>query len=380
MEAPAGGFNGGLQILEDLFHLRAKVVFADEIAGLIERYLTGDEHDLAAGDNRQLRVRHDRAVSWTDVFFKSMLSIKEIDPMNLAAMGLNLLNALESLLAEASVGRAAERMNLSKPAMSHALKRLRQIFRDPRLVRVGPRMQLTSRGESLRFPVEDALARVRDLLASEAFDPARSQRTFHLSLADHVSGVLLSPLLQRLAKDAPSVAIRLQPPSVAAFDPVELSREVDAVIACAPIRFKGFYQQRLFSDRDACAMRKGHRIAKRLTRDSFLNAHHVAVVTREFSEDPVDTWLREEGCSRNVVLTVPTYLQALHVVAGSDLIAMLPERLVCAHSTLLGVAVREVPLDVGTFDEYLLHPARTHADPGCVWLRNLIREVATSLH
>ena len=298
--------------------------------------------------------------------------------MNLAAMDLNLLNALESLLSEGSVGRAAERMNRSQPAMSHALKRLRQIFGDPLLVRVGPRMQLTARGESLRFPVEDALARVRDLLASEVFDPARSQRTFHLSLADHVGGVLLSPLLQHLKKDAPSVSIRLHPPSVAAFDPVELSREVDAVVACAPIRFKGFYQQRLFSDRDACAMRRGNRLARRLTRDSFLNAHHVAVVTREFSEDPVDTWLREEGCDRNVVLTVPTYLQALHVVAASDLIAVLPERLVRAHSALLRVAVREVPLDVGTFDEYLLHPARTHADPGCGWLRNLIREIAAS--
>lgn len=269
-------------------------------------------------------------------------------------------------------------MNLSQPAMSHALKRLRQIFRDPLLVRVGLRMQLTSRGESLRFPVEDALARIRDLLAGPAFDPATSRRAFQLSIADHVSGVLLPPLLKRLARDAPSVSIRLQPPSVAAFDPLELSRTVDAVIACSPIRFKGFYQQRLFSDRDACAMRTGHRLAKRLTRDSFLNANHVAVVAREFSEDPVDTWLREEGCSRNVVLTVPTYLQALHVVAESDLIAVLPERLVQTHSALLGVAATEVPLNAGTFEEYLLHPARTHADPGCAWLRNLIREVATS--
>lgn len=299
--------------------------------------------------------------------------------MNVSAIDLNLLTALESLLAEASVGRAAERMNLSQPAMSHALKRLRQILRDPLLVRVGARMQLTLRGESLRLPVEDALARVRDLLAGEAFDPARSARTFRLSVSDNASGVLLPPLLKRMAKDAPSASLRLRPPSVAAFDPLVLSREIDAVVACSPSHFKGFYQQRLFEDRDACALRSGHRLAKGMTRNRFFAARHVAVVAREFSEDPVDTWLREEGCARSVVLTVPTYLQALHVVAESDLVAVLPERLIRGHSALLDVVAREVPLDAGRFEEYLLHPARTHADPGCVWLRGLIKEVASSL-
>lgn len=299
--------------------------------------------------------------------------------MNLSALDLNLLTALESLLAEASVGRAAERISLSQPAMSHALKRLREIFNDPLLVRVGARMQLTARGEALRFPVEDALARVRDLLAGAAFEPARSTRTFRLLISDNATGVLLPPLLKRLRKDAPGVATRLQPASVAALDPMPLSREVDVVVACAPNRFKGFYQQRLFTDRDACAMRADHPLAGSMSRDGFLVARHVAVVAREFSEDPVDTWLRQEGCERNVVLTVPNYLQALHVVAQSDLVAVLPERLVLAYAAVLDVVAVEPPLDAGTFDEYLLHPARSHADPGCVWLRNLMRQVAASL-
>lgn len=305
--------------------------------------------------------------------------MKDIDGTNLAAMDLNLLTALESLLAEGSVGRAAERMNLSQPAMSHALKRLRHLFRDPLLVRVGARMQRTSRGDALRFPVEDALARVRELLAGEAFDPTSSTRTFRLSISDNASGVLLLPLLKRLAKDAPGVSVRLQPLSGVSVDPLELAREVDIVVACDPVRFKGFYQRRLFEDRDACAMRSGHWLAPRMTREHFFEARHVAVVAREFTEDPVDTWLREEGCARNVVLTVPTYLQALHIVAESDLLAVLPERLIKGHSTLLDVIATEVPLDAGTFGEFLLHPARTHHDPGCVWLRKTIQQVATSL-
>jgi DNA-binding transcriptional LysR family regulator len=300
--------------------------------------------------------------------------------MNLAALDLNLLVALEALLEEASVGQAASRVSLSQPAMSHALKRLRSLLDDPLLVRVGARMQLTARAEALRYPVQDALSRVRDLLVGEGFEPGRSARTFRLFVADNAGDLLLPPLLKRLDDEAPNVCIRVQPWRGNATDPFELARLVDVAIACVPNKFKGFYQQRLFTDRDACAVRCGHPIADRLAdAEEFLKAKHVAVVGREFIEDPVDTWLREEGRERNVALTVPHYVQALHLVAQSDLIAVIPERLILAHAGILGLDAAAVPLDVGTFDEYILHPARNHADPGCVWLRGVLMEIAKSL-
>jgi DNA-binding transcriptional LysR family regulator len=300
--------------------------------------------------------------------------------MNLAALDLNLLVALESLLDEASVGRAADRVCLSQPAMSHALKRLRALLRDPLLVRVGARMQLTARGEALRHPVKDALSRVRDLLASETFDAATSTRTFQLFVSDSASELLLPPLLKRLRKEAPSVCIRVQPGTGGMLDPLELTRVVDAAIACVPNAFKGFYQQRLYTDRDACAVRRGHPITRQIVRaEEFLKTKHVAVIGREFTEDPVDTWLREEGYQRNVALSVPHYLQALHVVAQSDLIAVIPERLIRAYAAALKLEVIAVPLDVGTFDEYLLHPARSHTDPGNLWLRRMLKEIAAAM-
>jgi DNA-binding transcriptional LysR family regulator len=309
-----------------------------------------------------------------------MSYIKNIHRMNLAALDLNLLVALEALLEEASVGRAADRVSLSQPAMSHALKRLRTLLENPLLVRVGARMQLTARAEALRFPVRDALSRIRDLLIGEAFEPALSARTFHLFVADNASDLLLPPLLKRLQQEAPNVSIRVQPSRGNMPEPFELARLVDVAIACVPNRFKGFYQQRLFKDRDACAVRRGHPLAARMADpEAFLHVKHVAVVGREFTEDPVDTWLREEGLARYVALTVPHYLQALHVVAQSDLIAVLPERLIRACAGILDVDALAVPLDVGTFDEYLLHPARNHADPGCVWLRNVLMEIAKSM-
>src|SRR5262249_193495 len=139
-------------------------------------------------------------------------------------------------------------------------------------------------------------------------------------------------------------------------------------------------QQRLFTDRDACAVRRGYAVAKRgFGLEEFLGAKHVAVIGREFTEDPVDTWLRQEGYARNVTLSVPHYLQALHVVSQSNLIAVIPERLIRAYGAILSLDVVAVPLDAGTFDEYLLHPARCHTDPGNVWLRGIVKEVAMSL-
>ena len=193
-----------------------------------------------------------------------MSYIKNIHRINLAALDLNLLVALEALLEEASVGRAADRVSLSQPAMSHALKRLRALLEDPLLVRVGTRMQLTARADVLRNPVQDALSRVRDLLIGEGFDPAHSTRTFQLFVADNAGDLLLPPLLKRLQQKAPNVSIRVQPWRANLPDPFELARLVDVAIACVPNKFKSFYQQHLFKDRDACAVRRGHPIASRL--------------------------------------------------------------------------------------------------------------------
>jgi DNA-binding transcriptional LysR family regulator len=300
--------------------------------------------------------------------------------VNLSALDLNLLVALESLLEEVSVSRAAGRVSLSQPAMSHALKRLRIILRDPLLVRTGGRMQLTARGEALRYPVKDALSRVRDLLISGEFDPAASTRAFNIFIADNASDLLLPLLLTRLAVEAPGVSVRVQAVAGGLLDPLELTRFLDLAVACVPSLFTGFCKQYLFTDRDACAVRRGHPMTHQIARvEAFLATRHVAVVGREFSEDPVDTWLRGQGHARNVALSVPHYLQALHLVAQSDLIAIVPQRLIRACATGLDLDIVAVPLDVGTFDEFLLHPARSETDPGSVWLRGVLKEVATAL-
>ena len=117
---------------------------------------------------------------------------------------------LQALLEEESVGRAARRIGLSQPATSHALQRLRDLLGDELMVRVGSRMQLTARAESLRYPLQDFLGRVHELFVSEVFEPYVSFRTFRLFIADNVVDLLLPALIAKLRRLAPEVRIDLQ--------------------------------------------------------------------------------------------------------------------------------------------------------------------------
>src|SRR5882724_11972886 len=201
--------------------------------------------------------------------------------MNLSSIDLNLLVALDALLSEAHVGRAAKRIGLSQPAASHALRRLRELLDDPLLVRVGARMQLTPRAQGLRTPLAQALDHVRGLFVAETFDPRTSSRHFTLMMSDHVVDLVVPLLLERLVAQAPNIKINVTPWLGSTAMTADLARSIDLVIACTGAAFPGFQQQRLFSDSDteAIAVRNGHPDGARLKRlGEFLKAKHVAVV------------------------------------------------------------------------------------------------------
>src|SRR5580693_5832106 len=134
-----------------------------------------------------------------------------IHRMNLASLDLNLLVALDALLRDASVSRAAMRVGLSQPAMSHALQRLRGLLGDPLLVRTGPRMELTPRAQALRGPLAQALEQVRGLFIPDEFDAARSERRFRLMMPDLAVELLVPPLMEKIARLAPSVRLDIVP-------------------------------------------------------------------------------------------------------------------------------------------------------------------------
>jgi DNA-binding transcriptional LysR family regulator len=292
--------------------------------------------------------------------------------MNLSSLDLNLLVALDALLREASVSRAAMRIGLSQPAASHALQRLRDLLRDPLLIRNGARMELTPRAQTLRGPLSQALDQVRGLFVPDDFDAASSERHFRLMMPDLAVELLMPPLMAKVTKLAPNVTIDVVPWRGSAIATPEFIRTIDLICSIGD-GFKGFHRQLLYTDSDALAVRRGHPAVGRLKkREAFLAARHVAVVIRGQSQDLIDMWLRPKGIERRIALVVPGYIEALHVAARTDLVAFVPRRLISALSKQLSLATVTPPLDPGFDEQFLFYPTRAQMDPGSIWLRNLM--------
>jgi DNA-binding transcriptional LysR family regulator len=297
--------------------------------------------------------------------------------MNLTTVDLNLLVALDALISEAHVGRAARRIGRSQPTTSHALKRLRTLFGDPLLVQVGSRMEVTPRAAGLRESVADALRRVQTLLAAESFEPARSTRRFAAMMQDHIAHLLIPALVRRLRTEAPGIRLDVLPwQSPGAAKPEQL-HALDLLVSCTSMDVAGFEKDTLFTDTEAVVVRRGYPRASRLKRlEVFLRSRHVAVVGAGLSEDPVDSWLRGRGLSREIVLQVPSYLQALQAAARSDVVAFVPRRLARSMARRFSLQVLTPPIDPGDYQERLFYPRRAAHDPASIWIRTLAMTVA----
>ncbi len=233
-------------------------------------------------------------------------------------------------------------------------------------------MELTPRAEALRAPLAQALDQVRGLFIPDDFDAARSERHFRLMMPDLAVELLMPPLMEKITKVAPNVTIDVVPWRGPAIFTPEFARTIDLVISIGDA-FKGFHRQKLYTDSDALAVRRGHPVGTKLKkREAFLGARHVAVVIRGQSEDLIDIWLRGKGIERRIALVVPGYIEALHVTARTDLVAFVPRRLIGALSKQLSLATITPPFDPGFDEQFMFYPTRAQMDPGSIWLRNIM--------
>lgn len=292
--------------------------------------------------------------------------------MNIATLDLNLLLTLDVLLAELNVTRAAQRLNLSQPSVSAQLARLRSIFNDPLLL-PGPRGMLpTSRADALREPLRLALESLQQAVAPpQAFDPAQANLTWRIAATDYMSSAIMLPVIGKLRVTAPDCRVAvfgLNPPLVAQ----QLEKaELDLIFHTGDHAPETLHQRKLFSERYMLAGRIGHpHLHPGLTLDTFCQLEHLIVSPDGggFSA-ATDSALAKIGRQRRVVLSVPHFLFMLEVLASSDLVAVLPERLV-RRSTQLQVI--EPPLDVPGFDILMMWHERVQRDPAHQWLRQQI--------
>lgn len=292
--------------------------------------------------------------------------------MNIPALDLNLLLTLDVLLAELNVTRAARRLNLSQPSVSAQLARLRSIFNDPLLL-PGPRGMLpTARAEMLREPLRLALESLQRAVAPpQAFDPAKANLTWRIAATDYMSSAIMLPVIGKLRVAAPDCRLAvfgLNPPLVAQ----QLEKaELDLIFHTGDRAPETLHQRKLFSERYMLAGRIGHpHLHPGLTLDTFCQLEHLIVSPDGggFSA-ATDSALAKIGRTRRVVLSVPHFLFMLEVLASSDMVAVLPERLV-RRSTHLQVI--EPPLDVPGFDILMMWHERVQRDPAHQWLRQQI--------
>jgi DNA-binding transcriptional LysR family regulator len=285
--------------------------------------------------------------------------------VHLSAVDLNLLVALDALMRERHVTRAAKRVGLTQSAMSHALARLRELFGDELLVRTPRGMEATVRGVALAPMVREALAQVSRVLAPrESFDPLTLEREFVIATADYGAMVLVPALLARLRVVAPRVKLRVMLPTLDAE--AELSRgTVDLTWNARPPPLPPrLMASKLWDDRFVCVVRRDHpRVGKRMTLARFLELDHAQIAVRGLPGGPVDDALAAIGKERRVVFFVAHFLVAPRIVAESDLVLVLAERMARLFEKELRLKVLPVPVLVSGFEIWQLWHPRMQSDP-----------------
>lgn len=303
----------------------------------------------------------------------------QIHQMNIYNFDLNLLRVLDALLRERNVSRAAERLSLSQPAVSNALNRLRELLDDPLLVRAGRAMQPTPRALSLEAPIRDALQQIEHTLnAGDFFDPATSRQRFVIAVTDYVELICMPALMAHLANVAPGIQLAIQhlTPSLPAeaLDNGEIDLSVGRFLD-VPTRF---HSRRWASETLRVALRKGHPLVDSgLDLPAFLRLRHLWVHGGQ-TRGMVDQWLKDHDLEREVVYTTPNYLQAAHIVASSDLAAVLPTELARHFAGLLPLQLFDLPFDLGTFQLDIVSVAQRERDAALQWLIEQIVAVGSN--
>ena len=300
--------------------------------------------------------------------------------MNLAKYDLNLLVALDALLTEKNVTHAGDRIGLSQSAMSGVLSRLRHMFKDELLVRVGRRMELTPRAQELIEPLRACIREVEDLLSTKmSFDSANEQRVFTIAASDYSSFMLLSPLVLRLAEVSPGISVR-----VVQLDPSKLDQlgedAIDFLIMPSEVPAP-FPSQTLFEDRWVCAVcAQNPDVGPHLTEKEYLALPHL-IYTASGQENigVADSYLSRIGARRHVGASVQSFLLAPFVIAGTPMITLLHKKLAERLGSCVDIRLIEPPFDLPAIHESVFWNPRYTSDPAHVWMRSQIVDVASKL-
>lgn len=301
--------------------------------------------------------------------------------MHFRGLDLNLLVALDALLAESSVSAAGRKLHLSQSAMSGALARLREHFGDPLLVQVGRRMQPTPHARELAATVRSILVQIDASLSGQApFDPRTARRRIKVAASDYAIDVLLIRVQRQCAHEAPGLTLDIAPVAENALQLLGRG-ETDLLILPDRYRQSSCPSVELFADRLVCVVAADHPLAgERITLRAFKAAEHVL-----FQPDPghmiaFDLWLQQNYHFEPAVrLVLPSYGALPHAVVGTRRIATIPERLARRFAQHLPIRILQPRFRMPQLDEIMQWHEAHSADAGLAWLRAMIVDAARSL-
>jgi DNA-binding transcriptional LysR family regulator len=296
--------------------------------------------------------------------------------VNLSRIDLNLLVVLEAIVAEGGVSRAAARLNLTQPAVSHALGRLRELFDDPLFVRQGRALVPSALTRRLVEPLRHSLRGLDALLETgKGFDPAASEMAFTVATRDPMEVLVLPPLMRRLAREAPHIDISTVQVRRRTIESGLADGTLDAVLDVPLPLSEQIHRQHVASDRFVVVARKGHpRVRPRFTLKTYLEQQHVMVTARRRGPGPEDIELGQHGLRRHVRLRCRNYLAAFRVVAETDLVLTMSQRYAVLIAPDAPVRALAMPLKIPTLDLCLYWHDRVHEDPANRWLRARLLE------
>ncbi|MFC5695791.1 LysR family transcriptional regulator [Pseudomonas sp. GCM10022186] len=288
---------------------------------------------------------------------------------DLRRIDLNLLVILDALLAEQHVTRAAERLHLSQPAVSHALGRLRDLLGDPLLVRSGGSLVPTPRALELQRPLVETLARIQALLAPTGFDPTSTQRSFRLAMSDYGAACLLPSLTRMLRHEAPGIDLAISQGSREAMLDQLQNGEIDLAAGVFPELPESLRSTCLFEEDFTCLLDRSSLPATGdLDLATYLARPHVLVETRGGGAAEIERALTRIRERRRIAVRLPHWSVAPQLIAGTDLILTVATRVLrdIEHD---GLAIVPPPFELPGFSFDLAWHQRSTGDPALAWLR-----------
>jgi DNA-binding transcriptional LysR family regulator len=292
----------------------------------------------------------------------------------------NLLVALDAMLREGSVTRAAARLGVTQSAMSHALRQLRELLGDPLLVRGTGGMVLTPRAESLAVPLRRGLEDLKLALRDEPlFDPAAARRAFTIATNDAVGLLILPPLLDLFGREAPGIDLDVTPGDMPRYAHQLETGALDLALGAAFDAAPGIRTRTLMAEQFACLVRADHpEVKETLDLATYVRLPHVLISPRGEGQGFVDAALEPLGLRRRIALRIRYFLLAPIVVARSSLVLTAPRRISEILAEAFPLRVLRPPLELSDFTIVMAWHERFDNDPAQRWLRrSVVRAVET---